>query len=762
MVQGGGAGLHELEATRAVVGDHPLVVLGLAERLVARGRHAEGVDAYRIALAGSLLELRHPGIASLAAADAAVRSSRLEDAAWFVGMAERHEGTRAAALERRALLEDIDRMARRTTPPPEAMEEPSVDTVRPWRIATGADARVEDLESAVLTATTRDERGRARMRLGRARLERGDAAGAEALLSQALADGLVEAGDILAAMLNAVPGRAHEAVRVRRQQVALEPGDVGRLESLRVAALADDDRVFARAVEHVLRAFDPGAGPLPPPSLATQPEQPGIFALLARPSMDASGEALALLWEGAMQLFVRDAASYGITGVERVAPGPTSVIARLYEAAVRALDAPRIPLFVPRAGTGLSFTQVALLAPPSVILTGDVREDTPELRFALGRGMCAALTHNVAAPGPPGGGGARRWWTPCTRPSARRRAAAAWTYAPRAWPSRSGRSCPRAPSGACRSCSALRASPTTASWSPGPTRAVAGWACFSRATSPSPHARSSSKRDRAPSGPRCRRCATCARSSPPWPICCASRSARSTRARGGTPLRRARRVAPFPPVASASSDLMVRFMAIGLVAAAGGCFAFALATTSACVTAPPPELAQLSEQRPTILHDAVVPPANAILAEMPLEFVVPVELDDPEESFEWDVFVDYNPCADPTNCQPTPPSIYPQLVQPQADTVDGGVVLVSFPGIADLDDSLCHRIDFLVAHQFDSNRRIPGTAWAGTSRRGSSIPAATPTAVRVYDAGALQDGAFPSADTGADGLPVVPESGADP
>ena len=401
VVQGGGAGMHELEATRAVVGDHPLVALGLAERLIARGRHADAVVAYRIALAGSLLELRHPGMASLAAADAAVRSSRLVDAVWFVGVAERYEDTRAAALERRALLEDIDRVARRTTPPPEAMDEPSVETVRSWRVAPGADASVQDLESAVLRATSPAERGRARMGLGRARLEQGDAVGAESLLSQALADGLVEAGDILAAMLSAAPDRAHEAVRVRRLQVALEPGDVGRLESLRVAALADDDRVFARAVEHVLRAFDPGAGPLPPPSLAAQPEQPGIFALLARPSMDASGEALALLWEGAMQLFVRDAASYGITGVERVAPGPTSVIARLYEAAVRALDAPRIPLFVPRAGAGPSLAHVALLAPPSVILTGDVREDTPEMRFALGRGMCAALTHNALRLGLP-------------------------------------------------------------------------------------------------------------------------------------------------------------------------------------------------------------------------------------------------------------------------------------------------------------------------------------------------------------------------
>jgi hypothetical protein len=159
--------------------------------------------------------------------------------------------------------------------------------------------------------------------------------------------------------------------------------------------------VYARAVEHVLRAFDPSAGPLAPPPLASQPEQPGIFALLARPSMDAAGEALALLWEGAMQLFVRGASSYGITGVERVVPGPSSNIARIYEVAMRALDAPRIPLFVSRTSVGAPATHIALLTPPSVIFVGDASEDSAEVRFALGRGMSAALPQNVLRLGLP-------------------------------------------------------------------------------------------------------------------------------------------------------------------------------------------------------------------------------------------------------------------------------------------------------------------------------------------------------------------------
>ena len=82
-----------------------------------------------------------------------------------------------------------------------------------------------------------------------------------------------------------------------------------------------------------------------------------------------------------MQLFVRDAASYGITGVERVAPGPSSAIARLYEGAMRALEAPRIPLFVPRDQRGQTHDagQHSSTPRPPSSLSGDVREESPDL-----------------------------------------------------------------------------------------------------------------------------------------------------------------------------------------------------------------------------------------------------------------------------------------------------------------------------------------------------------------------------------------------
>jgi len=392
-VEGGQAGLRELEAAREVVGAHPLVSLGLAERFAAKGLHGQAVDMYRAALQGSVLDLRRPGNVALAAADSAILANRFVDAAQFLDVAEAHDEVRSAAQGRRAILRQREDSSARATPASPAKT--SAPPMAPAREGPGEDLALRDLEAAVRMATRPAERARARLALGRARLQQGDQQGAEPLLWEALADGSIDAGDVLAPLIAPFPDRVPDMVRLRRQQVMIQPGDLRRLESLRAAALADDDRVYARAIEHAIRAFDPGAGPLPPPPLHAQPEQPGILALLVRPSMDAAGEALGLLWDGAMQVFVRDPSSYGITGVERVVPGPTSSIARLYEAAMRLLAAPRIPLFLSRAGARAPAAHVALLSPPSVVLAGDVRNDSVELRFALGRGMSAALPQNI-------------------------------------------------------------------------------------------------------------------------------------------------------------------------------------------------------------------------------------------------------------------------------------------------------------------------------------------------------------------------------
>jgi hypothetical protein len=114
-----------------------------------------------------------------------------------------------------------------------------------------------------------------------------------------------------------------------------------------------------------------------------------------RPSRDAAGEALAALWEGAAHLFSRDPAVYSIASLERVLPGPTSAVARVYEVALRLLDVARIPLYLTALTAAPPSWQIALTSPPSVLLSGDVREEGSALRYAIGRGLSAAMPHNV-------------------------------------------------------------------------------------------------------------------------------------------------------------------------------------------------------------------------------------------------------------------------------------------------------------------------------------------------------------------------------
>jgi hypothetical protein len=379
VVQGGGAGLRELESAQEVLGGgHPLVALGLAERLASHGNAAAAVDAYRVALSGPLLDLRKPGKVALAGAVAALSAKRAKDAAFFLDFADEYADARIAASALRGDLLAIS----------DAAQSPS-------RSVVACPDRPADFERDANAPTDSAGDSRSILALGRALIDQGNARGAEEMLWEALGAGQSAAGDILAELLAASGDRSRDLVRVRRQQASLEPGDMRRLELLRAAAIADDARVYACGVEHVLRAFDADAGPLAPPALASQPEQPGIAAFLERPALDAAGEALASLWEGSMHLFVRDAASYAVTGVERVVPGATSAIGRLYESAIRVLDARRIPLFSSRHQAGAPAVQVALLSPPSLILTGDVREESVALRYELGRGMSAALPQNV-------------------------------------------------------------------------------------------------------------------------------------------------------------------------------------------------------------------------------------------------------------------------------------------------------------------------------------------------------------------------------
>ncbi|MGH7270688.1 MAG: hypothetical protein ACREJ3_09675, partial [Polyangiaceae bacterium] len=205
VVRGQNAGLRELEAARAAVGDHPLIALGMAERMVSQGRPEDAVDAYRVALSGSLLDLRRVGNVALLAADAAVRAHRPQDADHFLDRAEAEAETQAAAREMRSLLAARIVAVTRPTPP------------------AGVNAVSGEAGSAIevsARSSALDAGPHARLAYGRSCLERGHARGAEPPLWEALAGGVVEAGDVLAPLIAASPDRGRDMIRLRRQQVA--------------------------------------------------------------------------------------------------------------------------------------------------------------------------------------------------------------------------------------------------------------------------------------------------------------------------------------------------------------------------------------------------------------------------------------------------------------------------------------------------------------------------------------------------------------
>jgi hypothetical protein len=200
-----------------------------------------------------------------------------------------------------------------------------------------------------------------------------------------------------------------------------------------------------------------------------------------------------------------------------------------------------------------------------------------------------------------------------------------------------------------------------------------------------------------------------------------------------------------------------------IVAAVGACVLAGALATVACIVAPPPDLPPQPLHRPTILHDSVVPPTDQILTAAQiadggsLTFLIPVELDDPDRQFSWELFVDYDPYTTPG------PFLY-GAVQPTPSAVDAGTVVVAIPVSFEdrrLSSPYCHRIEFIVAYSF-SAFHTPDSLGGDTATwlyNGAGGSDGCPTS---YDASALGDGGWPMPDAPADQLPVVPESGGDP
>jgi hypothetical protein len=184
--------------------------------------------------------------------------------------------------------------------------------------------------------------------------------------------------------------------------------------------------------------------------------------------------------------------------------------------------------------------------------------------------------------------------------------------------------------------------------------------------------------------------------------------------------------------------------------------AVALAVTasgvSAClVVEPPGDLPTTPVRRPTIRRSEASPVASFVLGAWPESFLVPVELVDASQTFQWRVFVDYDP-----EDRRVEPAVFGASAPNLADR-NGNVRLVRATVPAPTDNGRCHVIEFLVAARFlgDLEGR---TAHTPAAPGGDSIvwfysPGGDLSGCPVYSA-AIDAGTDASdAGTGGDGTP---------
>jgi hypothetical protein len=99
-------------------------------------------------------------------------------------------------------------------------------------------------------------------------------------------------------------------------------------------------------------------------------------------------------------LYRRDVGQYQLTGVARVQPTGGSVLGEVFGVVSRFLGQSRTALFhrrassisgqQPAAGAPNAY-KIALLSPPAIVMSGEVREETAELRYLLGAALAGAM-----------------------------------------------------------------------------------------------------------------------------------------------------------------------------------------------------------------------------------------------------------------------------------------------------------------------------------------------------------------------------------
>jgi hypothetical protein len=193
----------------------------------------------------------------------------------------------------------------------------------------------------------------------------------------------------------------------------------------------------------------------------------------------------------------------------------------------------------------------------------------------------------------------------------------------------------------------------------------------------------------------------------------------------------------FESRAKAASFLASATCITGMACAAG---------IASCIIAPPQQVPDLPQQRPTILHGSVYPPEDEYLTPMLLggEFLIPIQLIDPNQSFSTQVVIDQTPV----------PGTSRQYTPTPATTLQGGIYNVEFTlPSQNIDLGMCHDILFLVADSFNAASPLSaGDSFGSDQANWFYVPPGS-NGCYEYDAG---DAA--PADAPADGLLLIPDS----
>jgi hypothetical protein len=184
----------------------------------------------------------------------------------------------------------------------------------------------------------------------------------------------------------------------------------------------------------------------------------------------------------------------------------------------------------------------------------------------------------------------------------------------------------------------------------------------------------------------------------------------------------------------------------------------AAAAMASCITGPPADLPQVPVQGPTIIQDAVRPPANEYLTRLPETFVVPVRVFNPDTPIDCNVFVDFDP--GPDNSQSAKGAA--KSCGSMLPALEGGVTSLEFSlsqtdlmGRNAVDPNACHTIQcFVVAGTFNPvSRHTPGNSLGADSVTWQYAPNG-PGSCEEFDAG---DGASSAPDASDGGVLLVPD-----